>query len=158
MPRGGNRLINLTGQKFGYLTVQHRVENRHGRVCWLCQCDCGKQTVASTKKLRNGEKISCGHLREVELERQRRAGYEAKRVEGVAAFLLSPQRKVRTDSVTGITGVKITHTRAGEVRYVATITVGGVRHHLGTYRKIEEAVEARRRGEEKFIPKRAKRE
>lgn len=35
--------IDLTGQKFGKLTVLKEAEKRndHGSVCWICRCDCG---------------------------------------------------------------------------------------------------------------------
>ncbi len=37
-----SNFIDLTGQKFGRLTVIKRVENtKEGRAKWLCQCECG---------------------------------------------------------------------------------------------------------------------
>lgn len=51
---------DLTGQKFGMLTVKKRVENRHGRVCWLCVCDCGKEKVVSAHDLKAGKCKTCG--------------------------------------------------------------------------------------------------
>ena len=56
---------DLTGQKFGKLTVLRRVEDRkRGRPMWLCQCECGNQTVVSSTMLLlpNGTR-SCGCLR-----------------------------------------------------------------------------------------------
>lgn len=61
---------DLTGQRFGYLTVVKRVEDyiepssgRH-RARWLCQCDCGNETTVLDCNLtkKNGIK-SCGCLR-----------------------------------------------------------------------------------------------
>lgn len=38
------KLIDLTGQRFGILTVIRRVENnKWNETTWLCQCDCGKE-------------------------------------------------------------------------------------------------------------------
>lgn len=54
--------INLTGQKFGRLTVIKRVENKGKRVCWLCQCICGKEKIAAGSDLRGGITRSCGCL------------------------------------------------------------------------------------------------
>lgn len=52
--------INLVGQKFGMLTVVRR-NGRIGRnTAWLCRCDCGNETAASTHHLRTGAKVSCG--------------------------------------------------------------------------------------------------
>ena len=52
--------IDLTGQKFGKLTVIERAENKNGRVAWLCKCDCGNFTTVTSKRLRNGDTKSCG--------------------------------------------------------------------------------------------------
>ena len=59
------QLKDLTGQKFGKLTVLRRAEDRkRGRPMWLCQCECGNQTVVSSTRLLlpNGTR-SCGCLR-----------------------------------------------------------------------------------------------
>lgn len=61
-------LIDLTGRKFGRLTVICRaeeVENRYSirRPSWLCQCDCGNQTIVIGANLREGMTKSCGCLR-----------------------------------------------------------------------------------------------
>lgn len=56
------RALDLTGKRFGRLTVLHRVENRKGRTCWLCRCDCGKDCIAYTELLRSGGVQSCGCL------------------------------------------------------------------------------------------------
>lgn len=54
--------IDLTGQRFSKLQVIERVNSGIGDVTWLCKCDCGNETTARTKKLRNGRKRSCGCL------------------------------------------------------------------------------------------------
>ena len=55
-------LKDLTGQRFGRLTVIKRVENKGNQPRWLCQCECGNQTVVAGRHLRNGEVRSCGCL------------------------------------------------------------------------------------------------
>ena len=56
-----SELIDLTGKKFGKLTVLKRVENnKHGQPQWLCKCDCGNETVVVGQKLRTGQTKSCG--------------------------------------------------------------------------------------------------
>lgn len=55
------KFIDLTGQRFGRLTVLSRAENtRNGTSTWLCKCDCGKLTVAPCTKLTRGLIVSCG--------------------------------------------------------------------------------------------------
>lgn len=37
-----SKIIDLSGQKFGKLTVINRVgKNKWGSTIWLCKCDCG---------------------------------------------------------------------------------------------------------------------
>ena len=63
-----SKAFNLTGKKFGRLTVVKRVENYvypngYHDVQWLCRCDCGNEIVVRAKALtkNNGTK-SCGCL------------------------------------------------------------------------------------------------
>lgn len=57
------RFIDLTGQRFGRLMVLERAPNVRGRGAWLCRCNCGKEKIISTDRLRSGESRSCGCLR-----------------------------------------------------------------------------------------------
>lgn len=58
------KLIDLTGQRFGRLTVIERAHNtKDGRPKWNCLCDCGNLTVVRGKELRSGGTSSCGCLR-----------------------------------------------------------------------------------------------
>lgn len=55
---------DLTGEKFGRLTVLERTDNnKHGDVMWLCKCECGKNTVVSNSRLKKGITKSCGCYR-----------------------------------------------------------------------------------------------
>lgn len=51
---------DLKGLRFGRLTVIERVENRASRVCWMCKCDCGNYTKATSNALKVGSTTSCG--------------------------------------------------------------------------------------------------
>lgn len=54
-------LKDLTGQRFGRLTVISRAENTaQGQARWLCECDCGKRKKVNGQHLRNGSVVSCG--------------------------------------------------------------------------------------------------
>ena len=56
-------LIDLTGQRFGRLVVLKQEETlKLGVTRWLCKCDCGEQTVTTTRALRSGLCRSCGCL------------------------------------------------------------------------------------------------
>lgn len=59
-------LMDLTGQKFGRLTVIERDNSKpkgHGKpVYWICQCDCGTIKSVKADHLRRGYTQSCGCL------------------------------------------------------------------------------------------------
>lgn len=54
------RKLDLTGQRFGKLTVLRPAENIAGRTAWTCLCDCGRETVVRTSHLRSGITKTCG--------------------------------------------------------------------------------------------------
>lgn len=56
----GRKTIDLTGKKFGELTVLKRVESEDNVVRWECLCSCGKKIIVRSQSLRNGQTISCG--------------------------------------------------------------------------------------------------
>lgn len=56
--------IDLTGQKFGRLTVIERDKSKNNcAVFWLCRCDCGNITSVNGGNLRGGHTHSCGCIR-----------------------------------------------------------------------------------------------
>lgn len=54
--------VNLTGRKFGRLTVGIDTGRRDdsGRVIWNCMCDCGNTRDAVSRDLTSGRTTSCG--------------------------------------------------------------------------------------------------
>ena len=57
------KLKDLTGQRFGRLTVVTRAKNtKNGQCRWLCKCDCGKEKIVRTTHLTSGKIKSCGCL------------------------------------------------------------------------------------------------
>ena len=56
-----NTLIDLTGQRFGKLTVREKLPPlSDGRTRWLCDCDCGNSCVVNSYALRKKNQQSCG--------------------------------------------------------------------------------------------------
>ena len=54
---------DLTGKRFGKLTVLRRSEEKRERnrsILWECQCDCGNRCLKSTGELNAGLAASCG--------------------------------------------------------------------------------------------------
>lgn len=57
-------LDNLSGKKFGKLTVLERVPgNVNGQVKWKCQCECGSIVEVHATALRSGHTRSCGCIK-----------------------------------------------------------------------------------------------
>lgn len=59
------KIMDLTGKKFGKLTVIERAEDyvspkgvRSPK--WLCQCDCGRQVAVMASNLKSGVTTACG--------------------------------------------------------------------------------------------------
>ena len=59
-----NKIIDLTGKKFGFLTVieiaKNPTENNTRDAYWLCECKCGNRKIINGKHLRMGLTKSCG--------------------------------------------------------------------------------------------------
>lgn len=53
---------DLTGQRFGRLTVIDRADTQNSHVRWRCRCDCGNITIVKGIHLKNGHTKSCGCL------------------------------------------------------------------------------------------------
>lgn len=60
-----SKLIDLTGQKFGKLTVLKKDESRKTNCgsYWICKCECGNIKSIRSSSLRRGEIQSCGCYR-----------------------------------------------------------------------------------------------
>lgn len=68
------KFIDLTGKKFGRLTVIERAENNeHGTAQWLCKCDCGNYDVVTTGNLKKTT-ASCGCYRQERMTKHGKSG------------------------------------------------------------------------------------
>lgn len=64
--KASERIIDLTGQTFGKLTILEPTEYRAGRnVVWKCQCECGNIAYINGNNLRNGMSQSCGCMKNI---------------------------------------------------------------------------------------------
>lgn len=64
--------IDLTGMKFGRLTVVERVQSK-GNTKWKCACECNNETFVYSDHLKRGKVVSCGckrNERKVEVRKQ----------------------------------------------------------------------------------------
>lgn len=64
MSRYGHRYLELTGKRFGIVTVLKYAYSKHDQTYWLCRCDCGKEKTIISPNLRKYPNISCGCIKE----------------------------------------------------------------------------------------------
>lgn len=146
-----NRL-DLTGKRFGRLTVMERIGNKGGAyVYWRCQCDCGKTVEVSTGNLRSRVTVSCGCWRE-EKARENLAG-DVKQKVGIANG--TNRSRIQSDkpqknNKSGYRGVSWCKGKNGGGRWIAKIYAQGKQYYLGLYDTAEEANEAYKKAKEEL--------
>lgn len=57
------KLVDLTGQVFGRLSVLSRAGNLGRKAAWLCQCACGNECTVRSDHLMGARVLSCGCYR-----------------------------------------------------------------------------------------------
>lgn len=60
-----SKKINIVGKKFGMLTVleECKEHDKHNKIVYKCQCDCGNICYKQSSPLRTGRTKSCGCLK-----------------------------------------------------------------------------------------------
>lgn len=133
------------GKRFGKLAVTGYAgtAKQLGKVgkanYWRCRCDCGNETVVSQTELQNGGTRSCGCL--LKEQAAKRLGL----VDGTSVVILERNKgQLYKNNKSGYTGVF----RAADGKWVAYINFKKKRYWLGRYSDKEDAIRARRCGEE----------
>ena len=143
------------GQKFGYWTVldPESRKNKNEKRTALVQCICGKKKRVIIMDLVNGHSRSCGCRRAENLSQGQQEGKKKGQEimgrihqEGLALRYLD--KKVSRNSRSGHTGVCW---RENMQKYYAYIMVNRKQIPLGYYDKLEDAIDARKVGEEKYF-------
>ena len=136
-PPQGNAVCrgeNITGQRFGKLTVLEYA-GRRGRVhFWKCKCDCGNITTVCKSNLKNGHTTSCGCLVKPFASRTM--------VDGTCIEIIRSKKifKSNTSGVRGVYPLK-------NGKWAAHIQFKGKRTYLGAFDTVEQAAQVRRRAE-----------
>lgn len=135
---------DLTGQRFGRLTVLEPTGKRDGKgsIYWRCRCDCGHEIDVTQDKLVYGAYKSCGCLKR---EMQSQVSQQLHMVDGTCVEWLR-SRKSRSDNTSGFRGVY----RQKNGRYRVHIGFKGEKYYLGTYGSFQEAVKVREDAEERI--------
>lgn len=141
MAQHSRKRLDLTGQRFGHLTVLCPAENIGTRTAWRCRCDCGRETVVKTSHLRSGHTKSCGCQNG---PGGPRSALGLTYIDGTCVEMLSA-KTVRRNNTSGVPGVDWWTSKQ---RWRATICFKGKRHYLGSYTRFEDAVAARKQAEE----------
>ncbi len=131
---------DYTGKRFGRHTVTEHAGNHNGYIVWRCRCDCGGEAVVGQTLLQTGKTKSCGCLQS-EIYKD-----NLKLVDGTSVTVLEAvKRRPLSDNTSGYTGVYWDGRRG---KWLAQIGFKGKSYRLGAYPDKQEAVAARRRGEE----------
>lgn len=133
--------LDLTGQRFGKLTVTAPAGNIGDRTAWFCRCDCGRETVVKTCHLRSGHTKSCGCQYG---PGGPRTALGLTYIDGTCVEMIRANT-LRSNNTSGVQGVDWL---AKKQRWRATICFKGKRLYLGSYKDFEDAVKARKRAEE----------
>ena len=139
---GKPQLKDYTGRRFGQLTVLRYAGKRNGMHRWECKCDCGNTTTVGQTLLQSGKTKSCGCLQaSIVLDTM-------KFVDGtsVTALEKSGKRLISTNT-SGYNGV---HWSKSTQKWVAQIGFKGKTYYLGSFGKIEDAVDARKKAEDRI--------
>ena len=133
-------LKDFIGKRFGNLTVLAYAGKRAGMHRWRCLCDCGKETVVGQTLLQSGKTKSCGCLQAASIMEK------LKLCEGTSVTVLEASKhRVLPTNTSGYTGV---YRAAKTGKWQAQITFKRKTYYLGSYDRLEDAVAARKRGEE----------
>lgn len=133
-------LKEYIGKRFGMLTVIEYAGKKDGMHRWKCRCDCGRETIVGQTLLQSGQTKSCGCLQTSVIREN------LKLAEGTSVTILeSLKHHKNTNNTSGYTGV-YQNKKSG--RWIAQIGFQGKMYYLGSFEKKEDAVKARKAGEE----------
>lgn len=135
---------DITGKVFGRLTALFPTKERDtkGSVMWHCKCDCGNALDIAYNSLMYANQQSCGCMK---LEHDKKLGSYLVHIDGTSIDAIS-SKKIPSDNTTGYKGVYLIRGK-----YVAKIVFKKKAYYLGSYEKIEDAAEARKKAEDELF-------
>lgn len=147
---------DLHGKRFARLTVLKRAikASSNGNTYWLCRCICGNFIEADSYRLRTGNVKSCGCLRKEKASHQiRNNSATATRMGNADAFKDRNGNPVQAVSIgarntSGVIGVSFDNPSQ---KWVARMMHKGSLVLNETFLDSDEAVDARRRMERKYL-------
>lgn len=140
---------SILGKRFGKLVVRSLERSDAEGLFLRCECACTRTAVVSKGALVSGAQTSCGcvHAEEARKRAMENLGrLKEDYTDGTYVRMLG--NRPPSTSSTGIRGVSY---RPKTGRYVAYIGLKGKKHHLGSFRTLAEAAEARREAEQELF-------
>ncbi len=140
-----NNRRDLTGQRFGRLTVLGEAKERGAadKIAWRCRCDCGNEVSVISGSLLRGRTKSCGCLNREKIAKMHdHMHYQDDTcIERLGRVFSDAQ-----ENSAGFRGLFLTKNG----KYRAMITFRKVHYVLGYFNTFDEAVQARLEAEEKL--------
>jgi hypothetical protein len=144
------KIIDLTGQRFGRLTALEPTNQRLGNsTIWRCRCDCGNICYVASTNLRKGNTKSCGCFsseRHRDIIQTARGIREQDYVENTDVRRLA-NKSIQSNNTSGVTGVSYDKSIQS---WRAAIMFQGRIYRLGARRDKEAAIQLRKEAEEKI--------
>lgn len=147
---GCKKKTDLTGLQIGRLTVIGRSDKYGSRgkrkvQLWECRCDCGAITYKATDTLTNPDVSMCQDCAAKYAITRARANLG---FEGGTQITKIKNRSEASENLSGVRGVYLDR-KTG--KYRARLKFRGKLYNLGCYTMLEDAIKARRRGEEEIF-------
>jgi len=142
-----SKAIDLTGQRFGRLTVVERAGTTKGRQSlWKCKCDCGNEVTVLAYTLKSGRTTSCGCFQKETALKSIKKRNQFLRKDGTIICLLTAKKSKNNTS-----GVKGVFWDKKNQKWRAIIGFQGKRIYLGLFSTLEAAAKARAVAEEQYF-------
>ena len=139
------------GERYGKLTAIRPTEKRSAQsIVWECKCECGTMIEVRATMLTSGHTTSCGCVKKA-IDQERDFKDILTYVDGTCIEFAQAigEKRANTSPETGVRGVI-----QKNGKYQAHINFKKKRYYLGTFTKLEDAVEVRKRAEyrvEEFV-------
>lgn len=148
----GYNFRDLTNKRFGMLTAIKVVgTTKNNGYLWQCKCDCGNYKDVSLSNLTSGKIVSCGCYQKSKAKDNAKKAMqkfkERNLIEDTNIAFLKLDKPIKSNK-SGVTGVSFNN-RNG--LWVANITFKKKVYYLGSFKRKEDAIKARKEAEEKYF-------
>ena len=130
---------NLTGQKFGRLTVVEFAYAKNRKSYWKCRCDCKNVCFVSTSQLATGETVSCGCKNDE--NRANIPHLDRGLVDGTMKCEIRADKKLNRNNTSCVRGIHFDRQRG---LWMAQIMFQHKAYLLGRFKHKKDAINARK--------------